>query len=184
MKKMMSLLLMMICVLSLAACGSRKEEQTEENVETPVNVDLAEVHQAVKDAYGETYYPNMPFDATMLADTIGLTEGMYEEFIAEGPMMSANIDMFIAVKAAEGQADAVEETLNAYRDYQINEAFQYPTNKVKVQASQVIRHGDYVFYVMLGDIPMEVQEQGDEAILNKAKEVVQVGVDTINGFFE
>lgn len=176
MKKVMSMILLFACVLSLAACGTKKTETAD--------VSLEEIHQAVKDAYGETYYPDMPLDAAMLSDMFGLTEDMYEEVIAEGPMMSANIDMFVGVKAADGQGDAVEEKLNAYRDYQINDAFQYPLNMVKVQASQVIRHGDYVFYIMLGEVPMEVEEQGDEAILQKAQENTKIGADTINGFFE
>ena len=55
---------------------------------------------------------------------------------------------------------------------------------VKVQASEVVRHGDYVFFVLLGEIPFEAEEQGDDAILEAAKKGVKIGVDTINGFFE
>ena len=175
MKRWMCVMLALLCVLSLGAC-SKKEEKKE--------VNLSEVHQAVKDAYGEAYYIDMALDAEMLDTMLGLKEDMYEEVIAEGPMMSAQVDMFIAVKAAEGKADEVEKVLNDYRDYQINDAFQYPMNMVKVQASQVVRHEDYVFYVLLGEIPFEAEEQGDEAILEAAKKGVQIGVDVINGFFE
>ena len=76
------------------------------------------------------------------------------------------------------------KVLNDLRDYQINDAFQYPANMVKVQASEVVRHGDYVFFVLLGEIPFEAEEQGDDAILEAAKKGVKIGVDTINGFFE
>ena len=31
---------------------------------------------------------------------------------------------------------------------------QYPMNVSKIQASQVVRHGDYVFFVMLRSDPM------------------------------
>lgn len=176
MKEWICVMLALLCVLSLGACGQKKEEKKE--------VSLSEIHQAVKDAYGEDYLPSMELDAATLSDVIGLKEDMYDEVIAEGPMISAHIDMFIAVKAAEGQGDAVEEALNAYRDYQINDALQYPLNMVKIQASQVVRHGDYVFFVILGNVSSEAEEQGDEAILKEAEAGVKIGVDTINSFFE
>ena len=175
MKKWICAMLALLCVLSLGAC-SKKEEKKE--------VSLSEIHQAVKDAYGEAYYIDMALDAATLDTMMGLKEDMYEEVIAEGPMINAQVDMFIAVKAAEGKADDVEKVLNDYRDYQINDAFQYPANMVKVQASEVVRHGDYVFFVLLGEIPFEAEEQGDDAILEAAKKGVKIGVDTINGFFE
>lgn len=177
MKKILSVLLIAISVLSLAACSSKTKEPEK------VEVSLAEVHQAVKDIYGENYIPSMELDAAALENLMNLKADMYEEVIAEVPMMSAHVDTFVAVKAAEGQADAVEESLNGYRDYLINDAFMYPTNMVKVQASKVVRHGDYVFFVLLGNVPMEVEEQGDDAILKTMQEEVQKGVNAIDGFF-
>lgn len=176
MKKILSVLLIAISVFSLAACGKEKEPEK-------VEISLTEVHQAVKDAYGENYIPSMELDATTLENLMNLKADMYEEVIAEGPMMSAHVDTFIAVKAAEGQADAVEESLNGYRDYLINDAFMYPMNMVKVQASEIVRHGDYVFFVLLGNVSMEVEEQGDDAILKAMQDEVKKGVDAIDGFF-
>lgn len=177
MKKWFCLVVAAVCVLGLAACGKKGDEKE------AVDVSLADIHQAVKDAYGEAYYPNMELDAATLESMMGLTSDMYDEVVAEGPMISASVDMFVAVKAAEGKGDDVEKVLNDYRDYLINDALQYPTNAVKVQASQVVRQGDYVFFVLLGEIPMDVEEQGEDAILKAAQDGVKIGVDTINGFF-
>ena len=57
-------------------------------------------------------------------------------------------------------------------------------NISKVQASEVVRHGDYVFFVMLGTASEEAQEQGEEAALQSAQEENKKAVDAINAFFE
>lgn len=181
MKKWLCMLVLAFCAVGLAACGKGGSGDGGNEAK---DVSLEEIHQAVKDAYGESYFPNTELDPSMLESMMGLTSDMYEEIIAEGPMISAQVDTFVAVKAASGKADAVEEGLNGYRDYLINDAMQYPTNAVKVQASQVVRHGDYVFFVLLGEISMETEEQGEDAILKAAQDGVQTGVDAINSFFK
>ena len=57
-------------------------------------------------------------------------------------------------------------------------------NMTKLEASQVITHGDYVFFVMLGGADMEAEEQGADAALKSAKENNQIAVDVIAGFFK
>ena len=80
--------------------------------------------------------------------------------------------------------DKLSEELEAYRKKQIEEAVQYPMNMTKLEASQVITHGDYVFFVMLGGADMEAEEQGADAALKSAKENNQIAVDVIAGFFK
>ena len=41
-----------------------------------------------------------------------------------------------------------EKALTSYRDYLINDSLQYPMNVPKVNASSVLREGDYVFFVI------------------------------------
>jgi len=94
--------------------------------------------------------------------------------------MSAHVDTFIGIKAKEGKADAVEADLNAYRDNVVENSMQYPMNEEKVKASEVVRKGDYVFFVMLGQIP-------DETITDTAtfaKEQMQIGLDKIEELFK
>ena len=64
----------------------------------------------------------------------------------------------------------------------VENSVNYPMNVAKVQAGQVVRHGDYVFYVMLGkyDDRMDVSEEDS---VKFAKEQVQIGLDTIASFF-
>ena len=135
--------------------------------------------EAMKEAYGENYLPSMQLDDVMLSEVYGINMDNVESFIAEAPMISAHVDTFIAIKAKEGKADEVEAELNAYRDDQINNAMQYPMNEAKVKASQVVRKDDYVFFVMLGQIPDETVS--DTAAF--AKEQIQIGLDKIEELF-
>ena len=98
----------------------------------------------------DEYWPNMPMDGEMLNMLCGITADMYDDYMAESPMISANVDTLIIVRAKEGQADAVYDKLNAYRDALVNDTMQYPSNLGKIQSSQVEKIGDYVVFVQLG----------------------------------
>ena len=182
-----------LMIFSMAACSKDdKNNNNDNNKNTEGSTDktqqsdvkLEDICDAIKNAYGEDYVPNMEYDDIFITDTLGLSKNDYEEIVAEGPLVSFNIDTLIAVKAKEGKGDDVEEKLNSYRDYLINDALMYPTNSVKIQASQVVRHGDYVFFVCLGVIGMDTEEQGDEAILAEAKDNTKIAVDAIDSFFK
>ena len=179
MKKMMKkwivlCLTLALAVTSLAACSGNSSEQgenssaQEEQVKQP---ELSEIAEAVKEKYGEDYLPSMPLEADMLKEIYGVNMDDVEEFVAEAPMMSAHVDTFIAMKAKEGKGEEIEAQLQ-----------KYPMNVAKVQAGQVVRHGDYVFYVMLGkyDDRLDVSEEDS---VKFAKEQVQIGLDTIASFF-
>ena len=120
--------------------------------ELTVKETLAKVTKAVKKAYGDNYLPNMEYDSLYLKEIIGLDSSTYDAVVAEGPMMSAQVDTFIAVHAKSGKKTEVEKALKAYQSYLINDSFQYPMNLPKVNASKVVTVGDYVFFVMLGKI--------------------------------
>ncbi|WP_312492525.1 DUF4358 domain-containing protein [Anaerosporobacter sp.] len=177
MKKIVSLVMVGIMAFSLAACSSKKDDQGTGNVK---EVPVSEIQTAVKDAYGEAYIPNMDYDAQTLESIFGVKEDWYEEFVAQGPMISAQVDTFVAIKAKEANVQEVVDALNSYRDYLVNDSMQYPMNQIKVQASRVEQVGNYVFFILLGEIPMEVEEQGEDAILATAKEQAQIAVDAIN----
>lgn len=173
MKKLLSLVLIVVSMLSLTACGESSPYKDD--------VKVADILTAVKEAYGETYYPNMPYEAAQLEELFGVKADSYEEFVAEGPMISFSVDTFVAVKAKEGKVEEVKTALETYRDNLINNQLQYPTNKVKVENSRVDVFGNYVFFTLLGEIPMDVEEKGDSAIAEAAKEQNQKAITAIEG---
>ncbi len=138
------------------------------------------LRQAVVEALGaDNYWPDMPMDAQMVETFFGITSDMYEDFMAETPMISTNVDTLVIVKAAEGQADAVEEALNAYRESKINDTMQYPQNLGKIQASQVERIDNYVIFVQLGGFAID--EEKEEDVIAKCQEANRLAIDAISG---
>ena len=120
MRKSVYVTAMILTAVSLTACGGKKgpdngSSGTVAETTQAITVDLEKVHQAVKDVYGEEYIPSAPYDAQALNDIFGIPEDLYDEFIAEGPMVSIHVDTFIAVKAKEGKGGEVEKLLSYYR---------------------------------------------------------------------
>lgn len=140
---------------------------------------LQELRTAVTDVLGENYWPNTVIEAEVLADQYGITEEMYDEFFGEMPMISVNVDTLLIIKAKEGQEQAVEDALNAYREAQINDAMQYPMNVGKVQASRIEAIGSYICFVQLGADVTEEMDQGEDAVITKCQEANEAALDAI-----
>ncbi len=183
-KKLTVLGMFGIMSLGLTACsGSDSEEPSTKKVIVK-DVDINEVANKVKEAYGQDYIPDMEYDKVDLEVTFGIEEDMYDAIVAEGPIVAFNIDTFIAVKAKEGMADKVEKALENYKEYLINEGALYPANVCKIQAAKVLRYGDYVFFTCLGVIPQSMSDKSDEEIVDYAKEQNQKSINAIESFFE
>lgn len=134
----------------------------EQGVEKQISLD--KIHEDIKKELGEDYIPDMKLEKSDLAELININEMDIEEFIAEMPMMNVNVDTFIAIKAIEGKAEIIEEALIEYRKYIIENSIQYPMNVAKVNASEILRKGDYVFFLMLGNYDERKSVTEKEAI--------------------
>ena len=135
--------------------------------------------EAVKEEYGEDYIPSAEIDLQQLEEVYKINKDWIKKSFAEGPMMSLNTDMFIAVMATDGNVDKVEKALLDYKEYLINESFQYPMNMPRVKSTQVVKKGNLVFLLVLGKYD-ERQEPTDEEALKFAQDEVQRGVDAIS----
>ncbi len=204
MKKLAVLMLAMVMSVSVVACGGNDtndnngngtsagtESGATDNTATDNagdnnadgesvfgDVPMADLKTAVTDILGENYWPAMALDAQMLSDMCGITEDMYEDFLAEMPMMSAHIDTMIIIKAKDGQVEAVEEALNTYRDSLVENSL-YPSHVAKSQASRIEVFDNYVCFVLLGGDTTAVEEQGEEAIIAYCQEENEKAIDAI-----
>lgn len=144
--------------------------------------------QALKDAVvavlGENYWPATEIPADVLETNYGVTADMYDAYVGELPMMMTNVDTLIIVQAKEGQVEAVEAALNAYRDMMVNDTMQYPMNLGKIQASRVDVIGNFVCFIQLGADVMDALEQGDAAVIEKCQEANQTAYDAIKAVVE
>ncbi len=199
MKKFLVLLLVIAMACSMVACGkdanegnnstvgteqdatNESEDTTQEDTQVNygVGVSLADVKAALVETLGDNYWPNTEIPADFLKDIYGISEDMYEEYYAEMPMISTNVDTVIIVKAKEDQVAAVEEALNAYRETMVNDTMQYPMNVGKIQASRIETFGQYVCFVQLGADTMAAAETGDEAVIEQCQQANELALEVI-----
>lgn len=154
------------------------------NYEEGWSQEMEGLKSAVVGQLGDDYWPNMPLLPDMLEMSFGITSDMYDDYMAEMPMISANVDTLLIVRAKEDKVETVREALEAYRDVQINDAMQYPMNVGKVQASRIETIGNYVIFAQLGADTQEASEEGDEAVIAKCQEVNDSVIETIRGLLE
>lgn len=195
-KKIAALVLVGSMCVAMVACGKTKDDNTtnentttaggQQEVTTEAagangaeyrdDVPVADIEAAVAAALGEAYYANMPMDTL---EGLEITPDMYEEFVYMVPMISANVDTLIVVKAADGKVSDVEAKLNAFRDRNINDLMQYPMNLAKIQCSQVLTFGEYVVFVQFGADKgmLAVEAAGDNV---SEDEAAKLEMDAIN----
>lgn len=154
--------------------GTQPEGET-----TGWSEEMEGVKKAVTDALGEDYWPNSAMEPDMLETVFGITSDMYDDYMAEMPMISMNVDTLVVIKAKEGQADAVETALNDYRENLVGDTMQYPMNLGKIQASRIEKVGDYVCFVQLGADTTEAMENGDEAVIEKCQAANEMAIEAI-----
>lgn len=157
MKKILSI--MTVAVLSLgilAGCSSSSSESYESG-------QLSAVYQSV---LTELYGDNAPgfveaTDAMTIEGLTGVTEDLYKEGLLAMPLMNINVDTFIGFEVEDGQTDGVKSALEDYKARIIadREAFPYlPDHLPKAKAAQVVVYGNYVFYISMADIALDVTE--------------------------
>lgn len=197
MKRILSVLLAAMLVGTLMIGCTKKEESSSSSAPSSssdvsssmsssatvsAKDQLEKVHKAVKDVYGENYIPSMPIEIKQLSEMYGITTDNIEEFIAEGPAISTHVDVFIGAKAKSGKVDEVEKEFIAYKDKLVKDSMQYPMNLAKVNAAQVVKEGDYVFFVMVGAINDKDGATEDEQA-KFAQDEVKKAVDAIKAQF-
>lgn len=166
---------LLFCVLFLlAGCAGGNKGQAE--------VDVSDILSAVQEAYGEDYLPNAELDENMLSDRYGIDLTMVEAYAAEMPMISFHPDQVVIIKAKEGKGEEIEEKLKSAQKTLIEDSFQYPANLPKVNASQVVREGDYVAFLLVGAVNEDL-DSSEEDQLAFAKEQTQKAVDAFESFF-
>jgi len=140
---------------------------------------MAALKQSIAGALGDQYWPDMMLDAEMLEGFFGITPDMYDDYMAEMPMMSTNVDTLLIIKAKDDKVGAVEEALNGYRDMKLADTMQYPINLGKIQASRIQKFGNYVCFVQLGGSNLADENMTEEESLTKCQEQNELVLEMI-----
>ncbi|MDO5519209.1 MAG: DUF4358 domain-containing protein [bacterium] len=188
MKRRVTALLLGSMMILLSACGKSNNNDNENNAEndTTVNNNVA-VEDIVKDvetAYGDDFVATNVLDHQTIKELMGIDPDWCEELYASNSMIGMQKDTFIAAKAKPKDLDKVKNAVTAYRDAMVADTMQYPMNIEKIQASRVDVYGNYVFFTLLGFIPSEVEEQGEDKILAAYQEQNQKAIDVIESYFK
>ena len=126
---------------------------------------MDDLKDAVSGLLGENYWPDTLLSAEELAERTGISENMYEDFLAEYQHTEAGIDMMILIKARENDVTLVENYLNDYRETLLRIYEQQPQNNSKVFASRIETIGNYVCYVQLGANISYLEPRGNEEMI-------------------
>ncbi len=147
---------------------------------------IKKIRNAIADKYGDNYAPNVALTDAEISQYFGIKASWYSDALAEMPMISANVDTLVIVKAKnKNTKKKIKKQLLDYRNKQINETMQYPMNIPKVQASRVYVKDNYVFFITLGFIDKSLEETGtDEQLIDAYKAENKKAVDAINALFK
>ncbi len=177
MKKTISVIMLISILSCIFITGCTPKENDGMNT---VQVKLEDVHQKIKTAYGENYKLSKKYTKEEVSQKFGISSDSIKDVIAEGS--DDDNDAFIAVQANEGKGEEVEKALKKHREDLINNEGE-GDNKYRYESSSVERFDDYVFFIMLGNSPVDSAVQGGEDLFNALKEQTKIGIDTLKGIF-
>ena len=139
------------------------------------------LRDAVAKAYGENYLPDQAMDAEMIESEFGLTKDMYDEVVAEAPLIGFHPDRLVIVKPKKGkEADvkrALEDALLVMKEQQM----QYPVNVAKVNAGKILEKDGYYCFMILGETD-DTSENDDDAA-KFAEKQIDIGVKAFDNYF-
>lgn len=139
------------------------------------------LRDAVAKAYGENYLPDQAMDAEMIESEFGLTKDMYDEVVAEAPLIGFHPDRLVIVKPKKGKEAnvkrALEDTLLVMKEQQM----QYPVNVAKVNAGKVLEKDGYYCFMILGETD-DTSENDDDAA-KFAEKQIDIGVKAFDNYF-
>lgn len=176
-KRILAPVLIALIALALAACGA---EQTQTSAK---NYTAQEIYDAVAEAYGEDFLPDGPMNEAEYTETYSLDMNDIEDHADGIAMVSFEPDRLVVLKCKAGKGEQVQKTMEQARETLVENGMWYPANLAKVNASRVLRQGDYVAFMMLGATNPD-PDASEEDAKKFAEEQIKIGVDAFNELFK
>lgn len=168
---------------SLPESSSSVESSTADgshNYEEGWTEEMTALRDAVSDALGENYFPDMALTPDLMESIFDISSDLYEDYMGEMPMISVNVDTLLIIKPKNDKVEEVKERLTAYRDSEINDRIQYPMNVGKVQASCVEQIGDYICFIQLGGSASDETTDDEATAIAKFQEQNELAIEAIS----
>lgn len=163
MKKVTALLLALMMVLSLAACGNANDNGNKDNGSTTVDKTAQEVLDALKEKLGDSYGCDLAESEDRMTNYYGLDMSKIDSWAAESSENSAlDPSTAVVLKVKDGYAQDAAALLQERYDQVLDYVRMYSMNVAQVEQARLFVNGNYVALLILGQLP---DENADEAKL-------------------
>lgn len=156
MKRILTFVLALTMILSLAACGGK--DQPDNKNDTPasdVTLTAQEILEALKEKLGESYTSDTTEDESKISGYYGLDMTQIESWAAESNSMSSmNMDCTVILKVKDGYAKDAAALLQEAFDQTASYAQMYQMDLYRVLQGRLFVQGNYVALIIEG-------QQGD-----------------------
>lgn len=170
---------LLLFVYFFSGCGAEGD-----NAYSGEQAELAvgRIFDKIQEAYGDDYLPDTDMDAQTLQEEFALDLAQIDKYKAQVSGVSTHPDYLLVIKAKQGYGEEVEAQLNKAQQKQIEDAIVYPANRAKINASRVVRRGDYLAFILLGAINNDADMTEQQAAEFAAAQT-QRGVDAFEDMF-
>lgn len=163
MKKVTALLLALMMVLSLAACGNANDNGNKDNGNTTVDKTAQEVLDTLKEKLGDSYGCDLAESEDRMTNYYGLDMSKIDSWAAESSENSAlDPSTAVVLKVKDGYAQDAAALLQTSYEQVLDYSKMYDMNLPMVQQARLFINGNYVALLILGQTP---DENTDEAKL-------------------
>ena len=163
MKKVTALLLALMMVLSLAACGNSNDNGNKDSGNTTVDKTAQEVLDTLKEKLGDSYGCDLAESEDRMTNYYGLDMSKIDSWAAESSENSAlDPSTAVVLKVKDGYAQDAAALLQERYDQVLDYVRMYSMNVAQVEQARLFINGNYVALLILGQLP---DENADEAKL-------------------
>ena len=163
MKKVTALLLALMMVLSLAACGNSNDNGNKDSGNTTVDKTAQEVLDTLKEKLGDSYGCDLAESEDRMTNYYGLDMSKIDSWAAESNENSAlDPSTAVVLKVKDGYAQDAAALLQERYDQVLDYVRMYSMNVAQVEQARLFINGNYVALLILGQLP---DENADEAKL-------------------
>lgn len=154
-------------------------ENTRRSADVTNEESMKIIRTAVVELLGENYWPNKQLTKEELETETGITEDMYEYYLAEKQNVETDIDTMIIIKAKADYLSEIETKLNDYREVLMMKYRERPQELGKVEASRIEIIDTYICFVQLGADTKAAAKEGDEKVITLCQQENERAVDII-----
>lgn len=162
-KKVTALLLALMMVLSLAACGG-KQDNNKNDPAPAADMTAQQVLDTLKEKLGDSYGCDLAEDEDRMTNYYGLDLSQIDSWAAESSENSAlDPSTAVVLKVKDGYAQDAAAALQTSYDQVLDYSKMYSMNLPMVQQARLFVSGNYVALLILGQLPDD--NTADEAKL-------------------